>query len=90
MKYEWNETKRAANLVKHGMDFADAVGVLQDPANLATEDPDAEGETRFLTLGMDWMLRVLLVVWTERIADHIRIISARKASHGEVRRYNGE
>jgi len=39
---------------------------------------------------MDWMLRVLLVVWSESIVDHIRIISARKASHGEVRRYNGE
>jgi len=39
MKYEWDEAKRAANLAKHGVDFADAVGVLQDLANLTVERP---------------------------------------------------
>lgn len=71
------------------MYLADAIGALEDPASLTIEDPDAEGEARFLTLGMDLMLRVLLVVWTERAADRIRIISARKASPGEDRRYRG-
>jgi uncharacterized DUF497 family protein len=89
MRYEWDETKREENLRKHGVDFADAVGALEDPANLTIEDPDAAGEARFLTLGMDFLARVLLVVWTERAADCIRIISARKASPGETRRYHG-
>ncbi len=90
MNYEWDEAKREENLRKHGVDFTDAVGALEDPANLTDEDPDAEGEARFLTLGMDLTLRVLLVVWTERAADCVRIISARRASPGEARRYHGE
>lgn len=90
MNYEWDEAKRQENLHKHGVDFADAVGALEDPANLTAEDPDAESEARFVTLGMDVTLRLLLVVWTERSADCVRIISARKASPGEARRYHGE
>lgn len=89
MSYEWDEAKREENLRKHGVDFADAVGALEDPDNLTDEDPDAEGEPRFLTLDMDFALRVLLVVWTERAANCIRILSARKASPGETRRYHG-
>jgi uncharacterized DUF497 family protein len=89
MHYEWDEAKREENLRKHGVDFSDAVGALHDPANLTVEDPDAASEARFITLGMDFLARVLLVVWTERAADRIRIISARKASPGETRRYHG-
>lgn len=90
MNYEWDETKRQENIRKHGVDFADAIGALEDPLNLTIEDPDAEGEARFLTLGIDLTLRVLLVVWTERAADRVRIISARRASPGETRRYHKE
>ena len=87
MRIEWDETKRASNLRKHGVDFADAVGVLLDSHNLTREDPDASGEPRFVTLGRGYSDRLLLVVWTERSADVIRIISARKASPGEARAY---
>ncbi|MCL2298377.1 MAG: BrnT family toxin [Proteobacteria bacterium] len=89
MNYEWDEKKRAANLAKHGVDFMDASVALQDPANMTIEDPDAVGEERWVTLGMDWALRVLVVIWTERADGCIRIISARKASPAESRRYNG-
>jgi uncharacterized protein len=49
--------------------------------------PDAEGERRFVTLGMDALGRVLVVVHTPR-ADRVRIISARKASRGETEQYH--
>ena len=39
------------------------------------------------TLGLDALLRTLVVVWTEHAGDRIRIISARKASRGEARHY---
>lgn len=87
MRFEWDESKRAANLRKHGVDFADAVGALLDPFNRTLEDPDAEGEARYLTLGRGYADRLLLVVWTERDGDVIRIISARNASPGEARHY---
>ncbi len=51
------------------------------------EDPDAEGERRFVTLGMDALGRILVVVYTPR-GDRIRLISARKASRGEVGQYH--
>jgi uncharacterized DUF497 family protein len=50
------------------------------------EDPDAEGELRFVTLGMDALGRVLVVLHTPR-GERIRIISARKASAGEAEQY---
>ncbi len=87
MRIEWDEFKRTDNLRKHRVDFADAVGALIDPCNLTREDPDASGEPRFVTLGRGYSDRLLLVVWTERDEDVIRIISARKASPGEARAY---
>ena len=87
MHFDWDESKCAANLAKHGVDFADAVGALLDPSAQTREDPDAVGEARYLTLGCGFVGRVLLVVWTERSADTIRLISARRASAGEARHY---
>jgi len=87
MNYEWDEAKRIANLAKHGADFADAVGALEDPFNRTLEDRDAWGEQRFVTLGSGHCGRILYVVWTERDEETVRIISARKASPGEARHY---
>lgn len=71
---------------KHGVEFADAVGVLEDSRAITVEDPDAEGEPRFLTLGMDILGGVLVVVYAFR-GDEIRIISARKATRREREEY---
>ena len=72
-----------------GVDFADAIGALEDPAALTMEDGDAQEESRYVTLGMGFTGRVLLVVWAERLLDSIRIISARRASPAEARPYRG-
>lgn len=88
MRYEWDETKRQENLRKHGVDFADAVAVLEDPFNVTLED-DNEHEARYITLGASAIGNVLYVVWTERGSDIVRIISARRASPGEARSYQG-
>ena len=53
MAYEWDSTKAIANLRKHGVDFADAVYVLEDELALTIEDPLAEGERRWLSPGTD-------------------------------------
>lgn len=87
MHYEWDEAKRQENIRKHGVDFADAVGALEDPFGLTRDDPSSMGEARFVTLGRGYSDRVLYVVWTERGPHGIRIISARKASPGEARQY---
>jgi hypothetical protein len=64
VRYAWDEEKAAANLKKHSVDFADAVGVFDDEFALRREDPDAEGEERFIALGMDHVGRAVAVVYT--------------------------
>jgi len=51
MRLRYDPAKAAANLRKHGVLFADAEGVLVDPLAVTVEDPDAEVEPRFVTIG---------------------------------------
>jgi len=76
--YEWDPAKAAANLAKHGVDFADAVGVFEDDRAITIDDNSTD-EARFKTLGSDFLSRVLVVAYTYR-GDRIRLISARKAT----------
>lgn len=87
MKFEWHPDKAASNRKKHGVDFADAVGVFEDELAITVEDQDAEDERRFITIGMDFTLKILVVVHASRVADVIRIISARKATKKERQTY---
>jgi uncharacterized protein len=86
--YEWDPAKAAANLAKHKVHFADASLSLEDPRALTMPDPDAVGEERFIALGADPTGRVLVTVFAYAGAN-IRIISARRASPGERKRYEG-
>lgn len=86
MRFEWDEVKRRSNLRKHGVDFADAVPVFDDPLALTLEDMGSAEHT-MITMGCDALMRVLVVVWTERFGSSIRIISARKAQPHECRQY---
>ncbi|MHB1273764.1 MAG: BrnT family toxin [Rhodanobacter sp.] len=83
---EYDSAKAEANKRKHGVSFADAEQALRDPNAATMEDPDAEDEPRFVTLGMDAAGRLLLVVWTPR-GDRVRVVSARKASRQETNIY---
>ena len=85
MNFEWDEAKAASNLKKHGVDFADAVGVFDDPLALSMPD-DSPEEQRYAGVGADVLGRILIVVYTNR-GDNVRIISARPATASERRRY---
>lgn len=85
MRVEWDPDKAAGNRQKHGVAFPDAVGVLEDPFALTRSDERA-GETRFATVGMDLLGRLLVVIWTDRVGT-IRLISARRATLRERRQY---
>lgn len=84
--FEWNEEKRKTNLMKHGVDFADAVGVFYDNLALTQHDPYHQ-EERLLTLGTGYNDKLLLVVNTQKDNGIIRIISARKATKKERASY---
>ena len=88
MEFEWDKSKAKANLLKHGVDFADASLSLEDDRALVREDPDAIGEERYVALSMSPSFQVLVTVFTYR-EDRIRIISSRPASRSERKRYEG-
>lgn len=80
MRVDWDPTKAKANLREHGVSFAEAVSVLEDEFALTREDPDAPGEQRFVTLGLSSVGNLMVVVYTYREPDIIRVISAWKAN----------
>lgn len=81
--FEWDETKAAGNLRKHGVSFDEAVTVFGDAQALTFSDTDhSENEARSRTYGISVRSRVLVVIHTERRYG-IRIISARRATRYE-------
>lgn len=87
MEIDFDPDKAAANLKKHRVSFAHAEQALRDGNALTIEDPDAEGEQRLITLGMDALGRVLVIIHTRR-GERTRLISARRASRGETEHYH--
>jgi uncharacterized DUF497 family protein len=87
--FEWDPKKAAANLRKHGIDFADAVLALEDELALTVREDRSDSEDRYMTLGLDDTSRLLVVVFTWR-GDRIRLISARRATSKERRQYEAE
>lgn len=88
MRFQYDAAKAAANLAKHGVSFADAEGVLEDPLAVTVEDPGAVGEQRFVTVGLGSAGELLVVAWTER-DDEYRVISARRPTRKERKQYEG-
>ena len=86
MMTEWDPRKARLNARKHGVQFADSVAVLEDERALTMRDPSAHEEERWVTLGLDALGRALVVVYTWR-GERVRLISARKATARERRRY---
>ena len=88
MSYEWDPNKARSNHKKHRVKFADAVGVFEDENAITIKD-DHKNEDRFITIGMDFLSRILVVVYTFRDIV-IRIISARKATARERKMYEDQ
>jgi uncharacterized protein len=89
MDFVWDEKKNEANKKKHHLSFEDARNVFADPLAIVRVDTSSE-ELRWQMLGHWGATLVILVVYTVREADGrdaIRIISARKATNAERRRY---
>jgi uncharacterized protein len=82
----WDETKRRSNLIKHGLDFADAAEVLASQYRLDIEAVRG-GELRVQSFSYVLRrLQVLTVVHTDR-AGTARVISYRPASQRETEAY---
>jgi uncharacterized DUF497 family protein len=87
MQFVWDPAKAEANFTEHGIRFSEAVTVLEDDFALTREDPDSDEEQRFVTLGLSSTANLLIVVYTYRELDIIRIISAWRANRPQRLRY---
>ena len=88
--FRWDEAKASVNKRKHGITFSDAIHVFEDPFAFSEPDRIVEGEIRWQTIGL--VADVILVLVAHTVEDEsgeelIRIISARRATRGERRRY---
>ena len=85
--FEWDPKKAESNVRKHGVTFDEASTVLGDPLALLMRDSDRSlNEERYLVLGMSNRQRLLVVAFAER-PPRTRLISARRATGAERRRY---
>lgn len=91
MRFEWDPQKNTLNRAKHGVSFEIAARVFEDPLSVTTMDATVDDEDRWHTIGKVNGIVLLLVVHTvkdDSIGEEvIRIISARKATPPERRRY---
>ena len=76
----WDETKRLTNIEKHGLDFLDAIELLDGP-HLVLPATTVGGEARSIAIGLVEG-RVLALIFTRRDGA-IRCISLRKARKRE-------
>ena len=87
MIFEYDPAKAASNLKKHGVSFAEAMTVFNDPlASTLPDDQHSMEENRFITVGMSARHRILFVVYTETTSG-IRLIGARTATAVEKNQY---
>ena len=85
MRFTWDSRKASANVRKHGVTVEEAATVFADELALIAED--ALDPARALIIGESAGRRILVTVFVEIHARQIRIISARRATSHERRRY---
>jgi len=86
MQFTWDDDKNQENLRRHGLDFADARQVFESPLLARLNYREEYGEDRWQGIGL-LQGRVVVIVFTDRTPQIIRIISLRKANRNERRAY---
>jgi len=86
MRFEWDEEKNRINIKKHGINFNDVIDAFEHPMVVYLDVCNAYEENRWVGVGI-MKHHVGVIVYTERVGDAIRIISARKANKREVNNY---
>ncbi len=88
LQFEWDKKKATSNLKDHKVSFDEASTVFVDPLAYIFDDEDHSlDEHREIIIGHSILNRLLLVSFTERMADLIRIISAREVTKQERQDY---
>ena len=88
MDFEWDDAKDLGNQRKHGLSFTEAQRLFESGADFLEifDTEHSEFEDRFIAIGpID--RGVIVVVYTEREEDLIRIVGARMANKREQALY---
>ena len=86
--FEWDSRKAKSNQRKHRVSFDEGCTVFDDSrATIFPDEDHSNGEEREIIVGYSILDRMLLVSFTERSLDRVRVISARKATRREQRDY---
>ena len=87
MEFEWDPAKNATNITKHGISFVAASQVFDDPDLVVMDSTKTgDGEQRNKAIGMI-RTKLFTVIFTDR-GEFRRIISARRSSANERRKYD--
>jgi uncharacterized DUF497 family protein len=88
LTFEWDHNKAAINLKNHGVSFDEASTVFDDVLACIFDDEDhSQDEHRETIIGHSILNRLLIVCFTERSEDRIRIFSVRFATKYERKTY---
>jgi len=89
--FEWDENKNKINIEKRGISFEVAKLIFNDPNILSIIDDRYSVDERWISLGNAAGITILYVAHTYEEDQYgeevIRIISARKATKSERKRY---
>ncbi len=89
ISFDWDPEKYRTNIVVHKVTFEEAQTVFwDDNARLIPDFAHSDSEDRFVVLGISSKGRMLTVCHCYRQNNEtIRIISARKATKNEIKKY---
>lgn len=87
MKFTWDLHKNILNIKKHRLSFEEAVFVFEQALIEYDKEHSVFGEDRYKAIGRIHKHGWTIVVFVEIKDDYIRIISARKATKQEVKKY---
>jgi len=84
MRFEWDPAKDKANRAKHGLSFEETGELFKSDVEYLEiyDEEHSEEEDRFIAIG-PIRRGVIVVAYTEREDDVLRIVSARMASKKE-------
>lgn len=86
MEFEWDESKRTTNIAKHGLDFLDVWEAFHNLLLVRKDSRKEYGEDRWQGIGVIED-QIVVVVFTDRSPEKVRIISLRKANKHERQGY---
>ena len=88
MRFDWDPEKEKSNLDKHGISFGEAIELFSSGVDYLEvyDEGHSQEEDRFIAIG-PVAGRIVLVAYSQRPEDTIRVISARLATRQEIQLY---